>query len=132
MKIAAGFGVLVCTIVAVLSARNLTGKSLYVYLHLGEHDLIFDSSGGISHHGWAEHIDISSNDVFFADALGSSYQLGPVALLLENSGAPIDLTRFSYHFDGSYHSLEFPLPIWLVIPGGIFLIAYRRKEALFS
>ncbi|MEM6257035.1 MAG: hypothetical protein AAGI37_01820 [Planctomycetota bacterium] len=110
---------------------NATGTSIFIYLTIGNKDLVVAASEGVSHNAVADHFEFDEYDALLDPYLeaepslalqGKEYRLGPLRTWIEPNGS-FRPHRFSITPDAEYFAFEFP---WLLIPSVFAVLAFWR------
>jgi hypothetical protein len=113
---------------AVVLFLSFMGCSLYLYINIGSHDLIFGGGIGVLHTAIAPHQDMTelANDPILESFGGlpgywhtDILKLGPFHLFAEPPAESFQPFRFDFVSDAEYTALEFPLLILISVFGSL-------------
>ncbi|MBK1859023.1 hypothetical protein JIN80_12215 [Cerasicoccus arenae] len=125
-------GILLTIMVIVPFLVNLTGWNMFVYLQVGDRDLIAASSRGSAHFAVSEHIEDSLlfgmvEELEWHKIL---FEAGPIEIFAEKPGEPLQMLTFrviSQSEFSDYSGIEFPWLLFLLFPIGLFAFGRERK-----
>ena len=109
---------------------NIFGKSIYLYVNVGEKDIILASALGLFHCAIADKMDFSKDSLLPVEGYGyESTEIingKRVNLFLEPSQ---DMEVFTFRLIRNEDYFAFEVPILVFISIAIFMLVYKRKKS---